>query len=80
MDDQIQECLSRKLKASAGLYENLTGQKPPHTSLLLHGDSRETLQGAGLLHGAIDEGGSRSDGQRLRFQEFLYDQSSVVSV
>uniref|UniRef100_A0A3B3DHJ2 Rho/rac guanine nucleotide exchange factor (GEF) 18a n=1 Tax=Oryzias melastigma TaxID=30732 RepID=A0A3B3DHJ2_ORYME len=79
MDDQIQECLSRKLKASAGLYENLTGQKPPHTSLLLHGDSRETLQGAGLLHGAIDEGGSRSDGQRLRFQEFLYDQSSVVS-
>ncbi|XP_024129447.1 rho guanine nucleotide exchange factor 18a [Oryzias melastigma] len=55
MDDQIQECLSRKLKASAGLYENLTGQKPPHTSLLLHGDSRETLQGAGLLHGAIDE-------------------------
>ncbi|XP_078791118.1 rho guanine nucleotide exchange factor 18a isoform X4 [Oryzias latipes] len=54
-DRQIVECLTGKLKDSAALYENLAAQKPPHTSLLLHGDTKEALQGGGLLNGAIEE-------------------------
>lgn len=50
------ECLTGKLKDSAALYENLVAQKPPHTSLLLRGDTKEALQGGGLLNGAIEEG------------------------
>uniref|UniRef100_A0A3B3IHA3 Rho/rac guanine nucleotide exchange factor (GEF) 18a n=1 Tax=Oryzias latipes TaxID=8090 RepID=A0A3B3IHA3_ORYLA len=55
VDRQIVECLTGKLKDSAALYENLAAQKPPHTSLLLHGDTKEALQGGGLLNGAIEE-------------------------
>ncbi|XP_043991017.1 rho guanine nucleotide exchange factor 18a [Gambusia affinis] len=55
IDEQIKKSLEKKQDIFAELYNDVVGQKTPHSGLLLRGDASDLQQGEAFLSGASED-------------------------